>query len=375
MSTSRHHGGGFSFVNTSAATQLASLRVVGCTFDRNATVAGSADGGAGGGLYVQGLVQQSIRNSLFVNNRCETNNAAVQPAAGGAYYCQSSGNTTTSTSSVDFVNNTVVQNRLTAAGAAPFVGPNAGCALALEVTDHGTDPVRVDVRNTIVWNNTGTGSVAGLEEVFVVPASFPHVTTTVYDSLVQGGVPGTRVSTDVVAGNANILNADPQFVAPATNDFRIAGDSPAANVGDTSAALCSVSDLSGAARVQGGQVDMGAYEEECAFSFANVLAALDVTNLTCTPDLALAESEAALVLYGGAACLHPPRYEADGMGGRRLLLPCSNPLNGVQWRTPIPIPADAQARVRVRIQLVADAPYEGLAVFFHSDPRGLSPAL
>ncbi|MFN8473722.1 MAG: choice-of-anchor Q domain-containing protein [Anaerolineae bacterium] len=102
------------------------------------------------------------------------------------------------------------------------------------------------IRNSILWGDTG-GEISG--------------SVTVSYSIVQGGYPGT--------GN---LNQDPMFVAPVPSpapssgsNLRLQYASPAINAGNNSVTNPSLpaTDLDGNPRIQGGTVDMGAYESTC----------------------------------------------------------------------------------------------------------------
>jgi hypothetical protein len=114
-------------------------------------------------------------------------------------------------------------------------------------TDH--NPDGLTAHNSILWGNS-LGSIGGF-------GAF------VYSSDVEGGWPG--------AGN---IDADPLFVQAGMHDVRLAFGSPCINAGNNAALPPDVLDLdgdgnttepipidpSGAARIQEGVVDMGAYE-------------------------------------------------------------------------------------------------------------------
>jgi hypothetical protein len=62
------------------------------------------------------------------------------------------------------------------------------------------------------------------------------------------------------ASHSADIVAAPQFANPAAGDFRLAPGSPARNGGDPSAGDFGAADIAGAARVQGGRIDVGAHE-------------------------------------------------------------------------------------------------------------------
>jgi hypothetical protein len=61
-------------------------------------------------------------------------------------------------------------------------------------------------------------------------------------------------------GPGNVFNFDPQFVDPANHDYRLLPCSPLLNAGSNAAAAGLLTDISGAPRIQGGTVDIGAFE-------------------------------------------------------------------------------------------------------------------
>jgi hypothetical protein len=111
------------------------------------------------------------------------------------------------------------------------ISGNTGFGLA------NVDDATLTVRNTIIWGNS-EGSVQG-------GGSFSY-------SDIEGGF----------AGPGNI-DADPLFVQPGTDNVRLSFDSPCINTGDNASVPPDITtDLDGNPRIQGGVVDMGAYEGE-----------------------------------------------------------------------------------------------------------------
>ena len=82
------------------------------------------------------------------------------------------------------------------------------------------------------------------------------------------------IGTDVNQGGATVsycqIGGDPAFKNPAKGDWRLLPTSPCINAGDWTAleesreAVRAMSDLSGASRLFGGQVDLGCYESRVA---------------------------------------------------------------------------------------------------------------
>lgn len=93
-----------------------------------------------------------------------------------------------------------------------------------------------EIVNSIIWQNPGTQAVVGNDLL------------SIKYSIVQGGYLGP--------GN---LNTDPQFLLPEDQNFGLRASSPAVDAG-LSSLSSSETDYTGQSRVQGGAVDMGAYE-------------------------------------------------------------------------------------------------------------------
>src|SRR4029079_17629991 len=94
--------------------------------------------------------------------------------------------------------------------------------------------------------------------------------TTVHHSLVAGGWPGDgNLDADPLFVRAPSPGADGRWATKAQpspdddyGDLRLRPGSPAVDAGDTSAVPAGITtDLAGAPRVQGGAVDVGAYEQ------------------------------------------------------------------------------------------------------------------
>jgi hypothetical protein len=132
-----------------------------------------------------------------------------------------------------------------------YAGEIVNCTFSLN-EGHGIGPLDDPVlSNCVLWGN--------------VPAQIEQPSAIVQHSNVQGGWPGS--------GN---IDADPLFVQPGTDDVRLSFGSPCVNAGNNSdlppdtldldgdgiTGELIPFDLGGNARVEGGTVDMGAYEGE-----------------------------------------------------------------------------------------------------------------
>jgi len=71
----------------------------------------------------------------------------------------------------------------------------------------------------------------------------------------------------VTCGPGNLFGLDPLFVNPDSGDFRLQGCSPLINAGNNAYVTGIPTDIAGAPRIQGGTVDIGAYESP-AFGLA-----------------------------------------------------------------------------------------------------------
>lgn len=123
----------------------------------------------------------------------------------------------------------------------------------------------IDFTNTVMWNNRAGGSTTNQSSSYTTNFNIGASPTQTYDHcLIQG-----RNLSGIGVGNFNgVLTAnDPLFHINATpagdahldGDFHLSTGSPIANQGNNAAAGAS-DDLDGESRIQGGTIDLGAYE-------------------------------------------------------------------------------------------------------------------
>ena len=225
------------------------------TFSDNAAEEGGAVYNSG---FFGGTSSPAILNVVFSGNTA-TNN-------GGALYnvSFSEGTSSPTITNVTFVGNTAANN----GGAMYNYGAFGGTSIPA-------------VTNTILWGNAATNEG---DEVYNLDA-----TATVAYSLIEGGVNGEGVAGEANTDAGNNLVADPLFARPGDPDgpdgtfataddgLRLTEGSPALNAGD-STALSAPTDITGAVRVQGATVDLGAYEG------TDGVIPVELTRLTATPD-------------------------------------------------------------------------------------------
>ncbi|WP_460971876.1 choice-of-anchor Q domain-containing protein [Spirosoma migulaei] len=101
--------------------------------------------------------------------------------------------------------------------------------------------------NCFIWGNTALYDRG-------IQTNIRHFSVTY--SIIQDGYPGI--------GN---LTTDPLFVDRINYDFRLNPNSPAINAGDPTSTGLPITDLAGLPRIQGGRVDIGAYEFTSCFGF------------------------------------------------------------------------------------------------------------
>lgn len=210
----------------------ASVTVDACIFHGNTSSGlGETDGtGGGGGMANCNGGTVTVTNCLFYSN-----SASGDEASGG-------GGLLSVLSSSSIIRNCTFS--LNTAAARTLGGEGGGGAIFVSTSGSAT------VSNCIAWGDTSTE---------IDKSTLLGGTLTVSNSIVQGGF----------TGGTGIIVADPLFVSPGTNDFRIQGTSPARNAG--TAVGAPDFDLLGTARPQEGTDDIGAYEYDATAPTANCL--------------------------------------------------------------------------------------------------------
>ena len=196
-----------------------------CLFDNNKVTYSYEYGGGG-------AVDGSSSNSTFKNCLFAYNSAAY----GGVVYSNSANKAT----QLKFINSDFVSNIASIAGGVFY---NINSTQSTSTTYNLNETY---LTNCIIWQNASPDSPVFKSSV-QSNSAYNQLYTTY--SLIQGGYPGT--------GN---LNLDPRFIDPGSGDYRLSSSSPAINVGDPDSVNLPTTDLAGNPRLQGGRVDMGAYE-------------------------------------------------------------------------------------------------------------------
>ncbi|NCR23453.1 MAG: cadherin [Microcystis aeruginosa L111-01] len=252
----------------------------------NVTFAQNRATGNGGAIFnnssratiTQGSFQQNRANfGGAISNENQSNNLSltnvsftvnVADGSGGAIYNVNSHNlqatnATFSRNNAASLGGAIFQENSNGVGAitttltnSTFSGNSAGSGSALynqSNINNSSFVISSNLRNSIIWGNGGTAIVNNTGVA----------TTTVTNSIVQGGFTGT--------GN---LNVDPLFVDDINDDLRIQSGSPAINAGSNASLPADARDLDGDSniseaipldiarnpRVNGTNVDIGAFE-------------------------------------------------------------------------------------------------------------------
>ena len=265
VSDGRANGGGGAYFDGSST-------VTGCTFSNN-TVTGtftSGGGGAhfeddanvvncvfvnnsiagsGGGAYF--INDANVVNSVFVNNNSDGN-------GGGAYFSH------LSLSSIDInravTNSTFYNNNSGNQGGGVYVHYFFFATLNAN---------NFNLRNSILMNNRAN---VGADELYISTQSATH-TASIDNNLIQGGnnEPRVLVVTNDGVSISNIVDVSDATVVFASTDaaeddyLRLVAGSPAVGAGDNNYIPAGITtDAAGEMRIQGGTVDLGAYESGIA---------------------------------------------------------------------------------------------------------------
>jgi hypothetical protein len=185
----------------------------------------------GGGIYADAGSITVLRDSVVVSNRAGGWGTTMGGGVGSAGAC-------------------TLRNCLIARNSAGSGGQGDGLYLAANST----------LESCTVANNTNQG-------VYRAGGSVGMTNCIAWDNGDDLAGAMTMVYCDIQSvdsfwtnGVNGCLSADPLFVWPATNSFRLTKHSPCVNAGMNFAWMVNASDLDGNPRVRAGKVDMGAYE-------------------------------------------------------------------------------------------------------------------
>ena len=191
------------------------------TISRNTIIGNHASFGGG--------VDCSGGSPLIINNTIADNQAFQ--GAGGGLYCGGG--------SPQIVNTAITRNTAPSGGAGLYCRDST-CSMT----------------NTIVWEN----ATPTVFEIALQYSSGPCVLT-VSHSDVDGGLGAVLVGPgSVLNWGAGMLDADPQFVDSASDDYHLTFGSPCRDTGDNLAIGLPTEDYEGDPRISGGTVDMGSDE-------------------------------------------------------------------------------------------------------------------
>lgn len=130
----------------------------------------------------------------------------------------------------------------------------------------------IEVYNSILWNNGGNNIAVDTHGTFA-----PANTVIIRNSLSQDNF-GNQTD------KMNVLNSDPNFTNPLTNDFTQLSNSPTIDAGDNQFLPSTITtDLNGNQRIFNTTVDMGAYEYVSTLSTLDFEVALNDTKIYPNP--------------------------------------------------------------------------------------------
>ncbi|MDO1446403.1 T9SS type A sorting domain-containing protein [Rhodocytophaga aerolata] len=252
-------GGAVYMYSTKSGTEAlgeANIKFVSCGFYNNITSDNpGAWGGAGLHINDEGKMNVSYKNCVFSGNHAQTDGGAV------ANYARQMNNGLPFTPFLrtNFTNCTFSNNT---------AGKNGG-ALYYDRIDLNAHEHTSLIENSILYGNTA--GTSGPQVKFSGGGFFGP---TIAYSLIEGGYNAT-----VGINGGNNISGDPQFINAADVDggddiagnsddgLRVSNTSPVINAGNSAAdSIVGITkDFAGEARVQGSNIDMGAYERASGF--------------------------------------------------------------------------------------------------------------
>ena len=307
--TSATHGGGAALFNAATMT--------GCTFMSNTSTTGN-----GGGVIVSS--DATLKACAFTSNTAEAGGGARFSTVATLTNCVFASNTATTSNGGGMylndggtvTNTTIYNNTATALGGGIYAEYNRGGSFNL--------------RNSLLISNMAAAADSG-SQVYVNNADTANDRVSLQHNLIAGGSNPMGTNQGVVyvmpeattIAQANTVDTSDVTVVFASttsteeNFLRLKEGSPAVNAGNNDYVNNAITtDLAGAVRIQGGTVDLGAYESDIK-GMQTINFTLDSTGVAGT-ELALTAT-ASSGLSVSYASSNPAAAVVDTMGGSATL--------------------------------------------------------
>ncbi len=213
------------------------------------------------GVYVGS--NASLTGFTVTNGCTRYTGNADRDMSGGAVWCETSG----------IVSNCILTGSMaTNNGGAVNHGTLANCLIVGNTASLGGGAAFCTMYNcTIVGNKgwTGAGCYSSTLYNCIIYTNYAYLPVNGLNNT-SNSILSYCCTMPAAGGNGNITN-DPRFANSASGDYHLAVSSPCINAGSNGYARGSV-DLDGKTRIQGGRVDMGAYEGTSNTVTLNVVA-------------------------------------------------------------------------------------------------------
>ncbi len=229
------------------------LNITNCTFNNN-----TATGSFGAAIMAMRLPVKLSHCTFFGNNSTTSGAVFLKHSVAEVKNCLFYKNTSADDApalyyygtSLNLVNSTFAYNSATDAAVAQ------GGALGLYSDANVTS--NVEISNSIFWGNT-SAKEAG--QIYV----FNDIQLLLTSNIIQGGrsdmAVGARSAVNyAVSALTDAAETDPQFVNASADNYRLNSKSEAVDAGNNEKAETITTDLDGNARIQGENIDLGAYE-------------------------------------------------------------------------------------------------------------------
>lgn len=180
-------------------------------------------------------------------------------------------------------------------------GSGALCVTRADAEE--ADAWRMFVTNNVFWDNTRDIRLRKR-------ASVPNIDARLYNNILGNGMDANR---PLAAAPMQTQYVNPQFVDPATDDWRLGGASPGINSGRNDVNLLSQKDFAGNTRWQGAAPDRGAFE-------SNVGSTATVLTVTNTNDTGAGSLRQALIDANAAPNVNRIHFNISGACPRVITL-------------------------------------------------------